>query len=528
MSERWRVADFLDLEYFFIQGRKLTKEQGEGVLRERDRTLYLDEIKPDGSAGEAPEREWLIWRWLQVRRDREQQTQPETLLPGAVWDCLNRVGPLVVFLVMTILGAGSAYSALNYFGKEPVNVSLFFLLFIAAQVVILFLVLFFWVLRRFKGHDLRSASFLSWFNKKISLFFKPGNYDLDNSRRQEFSAVLAMVQARGRGYGSLFFWFPFKLLQISGIAFNLGLLGALLLKVAFTDLAFGWQSTIQLSAEFVSTFVQWVAWPWSWLLGASAYPDPAQIEGSRIVLKEGMYHLANADLASWWPFLCLAIVCYCLLPRVFLLLAGSFVSRRALTRVSFKRADYKQLLHRLLTPRLEVGVRKQNSDSIPSGRGFVPGDVGSGLSAEELPGAPLHGTLMALVPDELYADCGQQKLDLFCRQAFAYEVGELFQIDEDDIDHSSIFARVKNFPDGFSALLVLQEAWQPPIQEMLLFLRELRKLCGAETHILIALVGKPEAETIFTKVCQTDLLVWQQKTAGLGDLCLQVSPLVVE
>ena len=37
----------LDLEYFFIQDRKLVEEKGEDVLRERDRSLYLEEIETD-------------------------------------------------------------------------------------------------------------------------------------------------------------------------------------------------------------------------------------------------------------------------------------------------------------------------------------------------------------------------------------------------------------------------------------------------------------------------------------------------
>ena len=360
MRQRWRISDFLDLEFFFIQDRKLARDKGEGVLRERDRNLYLDEIEPDVAGGE-PDREWLIFRWLQVRRGRENQDRIEALLPGQVWSGLSQFGPLVVLLVMAISGAGLAYSALSYSGKEPVNVSLFFLLFVVVQVLFLISLLLFWVMRRVKGLDLRSAYGLSLVNKCLSLFFKSGKYCPVNSRRAQFTAALAAVRARGKGYGSLFFWLPFRLLQISGIAFNLGVLGALLVKVAITDLAFGWQSTIQLSSEFVSTFVEWLALPWSWLLGPAAYPDLTQIEGSRMILKEGMYHLASADLASWWPFLSLAIVCYCLLPRVLLFGIGLVGSKRALARVSLRRADYNQLVHRLLTPRLETGARNRKS-----------------------------------------------------------------------------------------------------------------------------------------------------------------------
>ena len=90
-----------------------------------------------------------------------------------------------------------------------------------------------------------------------------------------------------------------------------------------------------------------------------------------------------------------------------------------------------------------------------------------------------------------------------------------------------IFNQIKQDADSnCSALLILQEAWQPPIQEILRFLRELRLHCDEETHIIVALVGKPDPDTLFTRVTKTDLSIWQQKTATLLDPCLQVSPLV--
>ena len=39
--------------------------------------------------------------------------------------------------------------------------------------------------------------------------------------------------------------------------------------------------------------------PWAWLLPADlAYPSLAQVEGSHMVLKEGIYHLATGDLVA--------------------------------------------------------------------------------------------------------------------------------------------------------------------------------------------------------------------------------------
>ena len=523
MRQKWTIADFLDLEYFFMQDQKLTKEGGERVLRERDRALFLDEIKPE--VGEAvPDRGWLIFRWLQVRRSRENQAHSEVLLPGQAWSGFKNLLSLLVSLLMVISGAGIAYSALSYFGKEPVNVSIFFLFFVVVQLLWLALILMGWAVRQFKGQDLRSAYGPSLLNRVIVSLLKPSKLASGGGRRARLAALMAGAQARSASYKRLFLWPPFILLQISGVAFNLGVLGALLVKVLFTDLAFGWQSTIALTAPLVSTFVKWLALPWSWLLGSFAYPGLAQIEGSRMVLKEGMYHLVNADLTSWWPFLLMAIFCYGLLPRVLLLGAGVFGVRRALSRDFWKRVEYLQLVQRMLTPLLETGACNRGAvEARPTSFLTSALDNLNGVSqAGEIREPALHGSLIALIPDELFGDCDLQKLDFFCRQAYGYEVKQSLCLAGEESEPNLIF-KILEMPTG---VLLLQEAWQPPIQEMMTFLQKLRTSCRVETHIIIALVGKPEPETIFTPVVENDLRIWQQKLAILGDLYLQVSPLV--
>ncbi len=63
---------------------------------------------------------------------------------------------------------------------------------------------------------------------------------------------------------------------------------------------------------------------------------------------------------------------------------------------------------------------------------------------------------------------------------------------------------------------------------MLSFLQELREHCAAELHIIVALIGKPTADTLFTPVSESDHHIWQQKIATLRDPFLQLSILVEE
>ncbi|MEN8200519.1 MAG: DUF2868 domain-containing protein, partial [Thermodesulfobacteriota bacterium] len=140
---------------------------------------------------------------------------------------------------------------------------------------------------------------------------------------------------------------------------------------------------------------------------------------------------------------------------------------------------------------------------------------------------PVNGELQAFIPDEIFDDCEPEELQQLCHQAFGYGVGRRVRVDEEYGDGAVALGKVGQETDSpCPPLLVLQEAWQPPIQEMLSFLRDLRGACEQETHIIVALIGRPTTDSIFTPVSGMDLNIWQQKVASLEDPCLQVSPLV--
>jgi hypothetical protein len=75
-------------------------------------------------------------------------------------------------------------------------------------------------------------------------------------------------------------------------------------------------------------------------------------------------------------------------------------------------------------------------------------------------------------------------------------------------------------------VLLLQEAWQPPIQELLYFLEKLRRITGEQSTLIVALVGKPAAGTMLTPVKPLNLQVWQRKISTLADPGLLLVELV--
>lgn len=77
-------------------------------------------------------------------------------------------------------------------------------------------------------------------------------------------------------------------------------------------------------------------------------------------------------------------------------------------------------------------------------------------------------------------------------------------------------------------MLILQEAWLPPIKETVDFIRDIRKTIGKTAMIEVGLIGRPAPDTVFTRVREEDWKAWHKKLGGLGDPYLHVERLAAE
>jgi hypothetical protein len=93
-----------------------------------------------------------------------------------------------------------------------------------------------------------------------------------------------------------------------------GLLLAYLVLLLFTDLAFGWSSTLIDQSEQVRHMIQILAAPWSgWW--PSAVPGPEVIEATRYV-RINPTAGGTQQAGDWWQFLLASLLIYNLLPRL--------------------------------------------------------------------------------------------------------------------------------------------------------------------------------------------------------------------
>ncbi|HHB77499.1 MAG TPA: hypothetical protein ENK84_13335, partial [Desulfobulbus sp.] len=139
----WSLADILDLEFFFNRDQELPGQGDEETPAKRDRRIYLAVKDSCPQKDENGRRSCLLRRWLSARRAEFHEKTGDNLLPGRVFDELIRLCSWIFFLVSLVGGWGAALSFLAYAGKTPVNVATFLAIFVASQLLVLTILLFF-------------------------------------------------------------------------------------------------------------------------------------------------------------------------------------------------------------------------------------------------------------------------------------------------------------------------------------------------------------------------------------------------
>lgn len=530
----WSIADLIDFEWLLLRDEDLIEEKGPESLKSRDREIYLQKIAPviDGQGDQSPS--VLFHKWLKVRQHQEAEKTDGIFLPGRIWSELYKICWWTLLLLGLTTGAGISFSFLSYSGTQPVNVSMYLAIFVGLQILMLGLLGAAFLYRLLWRLDLRSSVLYTLLSglmlRGILWLSKYVGKKLTGQQRLQIAAAQGLMRKKIQTHGTCFHWPAFTLLQVFAIGFNSGVLGATLLKVISADIAFGWQSTLQVSSQFVFTLVKAIAIPWSWFIpGNYAYPSLEHIEGSQMILKDGIYHLATEALISWWPFLCLAVLFYGLLPRMLLLLFSLSLQRRNMARLQFKGAVCGRLLQRMTTPQISSQAPNADRSSQPLAEGLPEFAESNQSLGVDLDDQGSLGTALALIPDELFEQCPLDKLQTLTKNRLGMTVQEILRTGETYQNDQAVFDQIegKNRTSTLQNIVILQEAWQPPIVEFFYFLKRLYSKLGANIDLFVVLVGKPTPETIFTPPKKEDMKIWRQKITAMGEPGIQVLELVV-
>jgi hypothetical protein len=453
----------------------------ERVRRDRAIALGIKHAEPLGRV-----RAW----WRSVARDASASGL------GARLDRLRTVVTIAMAVLGSVTGGAVALTAFAYDGSEPVNVVRLLALLVGTQLVLLAFTLLL-LPGRILGlrhiHDLLTAlnpgAWAAAVFQKIARA-PPGVTRLFDGHAPRAAAVrFAKWQ--------VLYWS-----QTAAVAFNVAALVAAIMLVTFSDLAFGWSTTLDADPAAVTRVVQRIAWPWSTLVPL-AVPSADLVEQSQFFRLEGSAVPASAPrtLGAWWPFTILALVTYGLVPRLVLLMLAATRLRAATKRLLLDDPGVTALLDRMVSPEIETAAAEH--DVAP------PLEVGLPPTALR----PITGSAHALIwEDSLPADAVRD----YARLHFGLAVTSVTKAGGGEllIDRAALEQLAA---DAEQPLIVFTPAWEPPLLELLDFLAELRRRIGAAASIIVAPV--PDGPRAVNDV---ERATWTRAIARLADPRLYV------
>lgn len=386
----------------------------------------------------------LAWSKAAGHTGADPLQQAHALIHAVIWG----VGALVGISTMSL--------ALTYTGAYPVNLLVLLALFVGLPGLTLILSV---VARLFwRGEGTHSK--LEWMLSRLG---------------PEYQDYLELNMWR---YGEPLYWQSQGYFQRFTLVLLVSALLTLLCLIAFTDIAFGWSSTLRLEPAVIYTLTELLSLPWQhWL--SVAHPSLELVEGSR-------FFRMNTDnnpvlLGQWWPFIAMSILVWAVLPRLMMAGLAKYQLRRSTRAALLNHPEVMRRLHQLRSS--EVG--------------FVT-DTDGQLSAEEEPQSQIaitHIDTQVSIAWNGVETPGAVTLQLDAAMSSSEQTAQIAQLGA-NIQSVGVFVK----------------GWEPPLLGDLDFLQFLRQQFGEQTTIIVV-PQAPPGETLQA----SDLQVWRTRLTALHD-----------
>jgi hypothetical protein len=321
---------------------------------------------------------------------------------------------------------------------------------------------------------------------------------LPQSTRERLDAAWGRGQAWQRVTAPLRRWLLLSISQGAGVAFQLGALAATLALVVFTDLSFGWSTTLEVDARGVQRLTDALSLPWA-RLWPEARPSLELVEATRFFRIAGGPNPAVPleTYGGWWPFLVMTLAVYGLLPRVIFFAVARGRLQRALRRAFLEAPGSARALDRIDSPLLET-----TADHEANAAGDAAGPP------REAADVPLPARAVVVSWAEACAAIGAAQLA--CTPVASFDAGGLCSPAQDtQVARRAAATALEN---GVPIVLAVR-GFEPPLAEVFDFLCELRDAVGSGHAVLVATLGGGLVERG----------AWRQRVAAAGDPWLQLA-----
>ena len=325
----------------------------------------------------------------------------------------------------------------------------------------------------------------------------------------------SLIRMKNREYKALLFWPFFILTSAFGLSISAGALGGTFFRVVVSDMAFGWQSTLMATSTRVYDLVSCIALPWSWFMPEHlAHPSLEQIQGSRIILKEGISVLATQDLISWWPFICLGILFYAVIPRGIFLGFGLLAQQQALKRFDFNSPGFRQLIIRMQSPVLDIDTSHIQADrETRKESSHFKDEKTREVSTVDAVSDVIRHTSVILASGTVYPEKIIQKLIRGIEHQLFFNVRQHLAITF-DIETDRQVLRKIDFTDADQVIL-LHEVWQPPIRGVLYYIAQIKAILPERIPLWIVLTREPSQENLSVDRSDMNLKIWKKAVVKL-------------
>jgi hypothetical protein len=339
--------------------------------------------------------------------------------------------------------------------------------------------------------------------------------------RESMTLVAGQVGRHRHLYASLQKWAILRWSQLFALTFQLTALGACLLLVVFTDLAFGWSTTLttgdaELDAQRVHRATTAMALPWRAVL-AEAQPSLELIGESRY-FRAAATSLSSAQaarLGGWWQFVALTIGIYGLMPRL-ITFALARNQLRAATRAAVEESPgLSAVLRRLHRARVE-------SVAIEPEQGGKPVAAHTARNVGLVAAVSVSSGQLRAVINWSGVPVGGEGLRVTFPHAKFYAAGGASSVADEGALAQKLGAILEGTTDAI--ILIVVKGWEPPLMEFIDFITTLRGALSSSsmTAIVVLPVGLSEG-TGLTAATSTQVELWRKKLAGLSDPRLRVA-----
>lgn len=465
------------------------------TLRRRDRTVGRE------LAGRVSDATARVEAWLDRMRSGGGLSAGERAVRA------QRAVRVVLVGIGLAMGGSTALAVFAYDGTRPVNVVQVLAVFVGLQALTLVAT----GLLALPASWRRRVPGLSAIQDVLSLA-SPGRWQpllrrvLPPAERDALDRAVGLARRHQRLYGDVQKWALLVGSQGFAVAFNVAAIATLVALVTFSDLAFGWSTTLDVDVERLHRMSRVLALPWSaWL--PSAAPTTALIRETQYFRGVAGGAVDPLMSAPWWRFLLACVVCYGLLPRTGLLALATWRQRVALRRAFRHMPGTADLRDRLESRQVETAAPDAEPDaprgSVGARAGTAPLPLPTCVQAVRWSGVPVSAeAARALVREALGAG-----------EAEVLDGGAGSGRDDDDL--------MRALARGGGAPAFLVKAWEPPLLELVDVLAGLRDALGDGAPVWVLPLAEDAGDGLRLADAESGR-TWRRRLDATGDPWLAV------